>query len=375
MLIWTTMLVPIITAVILFQKMKHHVWWAFATPFVLTAVMAGGSKALVEHAQCRDMEYWTGAATVAEYYEDWNERVSCRHPKYKRDRKGNSVQDGYEHSYDVDYHPPVWQVTDTNKITVNIDSECFQRLCTKFGNKDFVNLHRRYHSKDGNLYRTNWSGDESRIEPIITQHSYENRIKAGSSVFKFQDVDPKTYHLFDYPKIHNFYEQPCILGNGGITQQVAEVQLSRWNAKLGPTRQCRIFILIFRDVPLQAGFEQECYWKGGNKNEFVVTIGVNKDDEIQWTHAFSWTEVETLKIETRDYINSLQKLNLEMIVKWLGPEVEKSFKRKHFKEFSYLTVEPPGWAICLVFVLTILVNIGTSVFFIKNEDSLSNRRY
>jgi hypothetical protein len=228
-------------------------------------------------------------------------------------------------------------------------------------------MHRSYHTINGDLYVTTWPGDDLRLEPMITKHSYENRIKASNSVFKFQDVDPKKFGLFEYPDVTNYYNQNCILGNGGITQPVANLQLNKWNAKFGAAKQIRVFILVFRNQPVEAGFEQECYWKGGNKNEFVVTLGVNDKDEITWCHPFSWTEVEILKIEVREAIAKQNvTLNLEKIVQDLTPRLQ-AFKRKSFKDFEYLTVEPPTWCIVLTFLISIGCNVGVAYWVVNNE--------
>lgn len=267
----------------------------------------------------------------------------------------------------MDYHPPYWQVVDSNGITIGIDGGTFERLCQKFKSREFVNLHRCFHSKNGNLYRTVWNGDDLLLEPVVTSHTYENRVKASTSVFKFEKVDPKTFGLFDYPPIENFYQQRSILGDGGLTQPVAESILQKRNAKIGASKQVRLFILVFRDQPIQAGFEQQNYWQNGNKNEFVVTIGVDRQNHVQWCHPFSWTEVESLKIETRDYVVNQKQLDLEKLVNWLIPEVQGKFQRKHFKDFNYLTVEPPMWAVGLTFLFTCMVNAGVGFWIVQNE--------
>lgn len=329
--------------------------------------MAFGSKSIVEKVQTTDIEYWTGWAIRGEYYEYWNERVSCKHPKYTTDIKGRSQFAGYEHFYDVDEHPPYWQIIDSNGIAVYVDSTKFEYLCNKFNNRQFQDMHRFYHTANGNMYHTDYQGDEIRMETITTKHNYENRIKVSNSIFKYADVNPKTNDLFSYPPIVDYYNQACILGNGGVTQPIAEIHLQRLNAKLGASKQVKAMILIFKDKPLQAALDQECFWKGGNKNEYIVAIGINSKEEPTWCYIISWTEVESLKIETRDFVMSQKRLDLDKTVKWLEPAIGQKFRRKHFKDFNYLTVEPPGWAVILVYVLTIAMNTGLAFWIIQNQ--------
>ena len=43
------------------------------------------------------------------------------------------------------------------------------------------------------------------------------------------------------------------------------------------------------------------------------------------------------------------------------------FKRKDFKEFSYITVDPPTWAVWVTFIITILLTIGLCYWAIVND--------
>lgn len=382
-MIWGAMAIPVVVALFLyFFYQRKTLWWEFLIPFGASIVLIAGFKYSIEAGQVKDKEFWGGTVQVAEYYEDWDEEVPCTHEipcshtKYCKDNKGREYacgtkhsNDGYRHKYDVDYHPPYWNAHDSNGITIGINSGVFERLCGQFGNKTFVDLHRNYHSNDGDKYVTKWNGEKERFEPVTTVHTYENRVQASGSIFNFCDVNPKTYGLFEYPDVNGYYTQPLILGSGGPTQAEAEKRLQWWNATLGPKRQVRIFILVFQNQPLQAGFDQENYWKGGNKNEFIVTMGVDGQNRVQWSHAISWTEAEELKIETRDWVSSMGTLDLTKLVDWLGPEVEKKWKRKHFRDFSYLSVEPPLWAVLLAYFVTLAANLGVSYWAVRNQYS------
>lgn len=372
MMIWFAMAVPIGTAVVLYFWFHHKtLWWEFLIPFGVSVLLITICKFSTDTLQTMDTEYWTGWMVKAEYVEDWNERVSCRHPEYETDKDGNSHFVGYEHAYDVDYHPPYWEVHDSNGITIGVNSSTFERLCGHFGNRTFVELHRSYHTDDGDKYVTTWKGEEEKLVVVTTDHRYENRVQASQSLFNFQDVDPadkEAYNLFDYPDITG-YSLPSILGNGGATHAQAERILSLANARLGQRKQVRMWVLIFHNQPLQAGFLQQNLWKGGNKNEFVLTIGVDREGKVDWCHPFSWSEVEDLKVDARNAVldQKGQPLDLARVVNWMIPEVDKRFIRKSFAEFSYITIDPPGWMIILTFLLTIAVNVGLSFYIVKNE--------
>jgi len=367
-LIWLALIIPFIVTIYVIIRYKRKVTlWEIAIPLTICVILIAVCKVFTHAIQTTDIEYWGGCVAQAEYIEDWDKEVPCRHPIYETDSKGNSVFVGYEHVYDVDYYPPQWFVTDSNGIKLRIDKYKFEELAKRFKNRVFVDLHRHYHSKDGDKFVTKWDGSDNTLEPVTTTHYYENRVQASQSVFGYCSVDPKVYGLFKYPKISGYYNCPAILGYDGSDLSQAQRAFNVINSRLGPKRQVRVWVLVFLNQPLQAGFDQENYWQGGNKNEFVITIGINKEGKVRWCHVFSWTKVESLKIETRDYVTSRSKLDLVNLAQWIGPELEKRFVRKHFKDFGYLSVEPPFWMIIIIYIFVMLVSIGTSYWIVKNE--------
>jgi hypothetical protein len=82
------------------------------------------------------------------------------------------------------------------------------------------------------------------------------------------------------------------------------------NALLGRKHQIRVWVLLYRDQPRDISKRQEALWKGGNKNELVICVGLNKANEFQWAEVFSWTKREDLKVSVRDYIQAQKKLDL-----------------------------------------------------------------
>lgn len=159
----------------------------------------------------------------------------------------------------------------------------------------------------------------------------------------------------------------------------AERLLQIANAKLGAPKKVRIFILIFKNQPLDASHKQEAYWRGGNKNEFVFTIGINDANKVTWARAFSWTEVERLKIDARDYmvqnfIDPGRELDLVPVVNWTAKNINTYWVKKDFRDFDYITIAPPLWAQILTFVVTLIVNIGASAWTVLNGiDADGNR--
>jgi hypothetical protein len=375
-IIWGAIAVPILTAVVLLTWFRHKtVWWEFLVPLLVSIVCIALFKYTTEKVQTSDTEFWGGWATHAEYFERWNERVPCSHTKYCsetcRDSDGKtyscSKPCGKQHAYDVDDHPARWVLYDSNGESQSIGSGAFEGFAGKWHSRTFVDLHRNYHTVDGDKYVATWDKDEATFVAVTTQHTYENRVQAATSIFNFPEVDPKLWKLYEYPGIGT-YDQVAILGASGPQTKEADALLRRWNAKLGRSKQVKMFILQFGpDSTLETGLAQENYWKGGNKNEFILALGADRSGKVTWAHVISWTEQDRLKIDVREYALHQDTLDLVDLVNYMGPEIQKNFERKAFADFSYLTVEPPGWAIALSYILTLLVNLGLSFWIVNNR--------
>lgn len=377
MIIWFALLIPVITAIVLFKFFSHKIAiWEFTIPFLATLIMILIIKFGGESAQTSDTEFLSEPASHAIYSEPWDEEVSCVH-SYKcnctKDDKGNeSCSTCYEHSYDVENHEEYWEIVSVSGVRERITEAKYNSLVLRWKNKVLEDKHRDYHSIDGDWLVTYWDNQAPTLECMVSEHTYENRVQASGSVFNYPEVneeEKKHYGVYEYPKIHGGYKQTNILGMGDSTRSTAERKMEILNAKLGKSKQVKVFLLLFKNQTEDAAFKQECYWKGGNKNELVVCVGIDDALNIEWCKAFSFTEVSEIKINVRNYVTDLNKLHCSKIVDYLYAEVEKSFQRKHFKEFNYLAIEPKEWQIWLTFILTIIINVGLSAWIIKNEFS------
>jgi hypothetical protein len=373
MIIWFALIIPIITSIVLLVYFRHKTTlWEFAIPIGVSIVLIVIFKLSVETYLTSDTEYWGGYVTKVRYYEDWNEyihKICTETYACGTDSKGNTryCTRTYDCSY-VDYHPPYWQIIESNGFKLRISKNNYARLKAKFGTPEkFVDLKRNYHTNDGDMYQVAWGGEDTTLESITTMNTYENRVQASQSTFNYYEVDPTKDKLYEYPKPNNNYYMPVILGPGGPTKKEAERKFQLLNAKLGRTKQVRVFVLIFVDKPLDVGHDQENYWVGGNKNEFTIAIGVDKDYNVSWCHSFSWTEVELLKVETNQFVQEQETLDLVALADWLYPKIKADYIRLPFSRFNYLSVEPPMWAIIVTFIVTLLANVGISLWVILNR--------
>jgi hypothetical protein len=223
-----------------------------------------------------------------------------------------------------------------------------------------------------------WNGDSSTFKDVTTVHSYENKVQAATSVFKFPEVDTskvRQYGLYEYPEIKNPFDCPSILSYVKLfNQEKAEEKFDYINAMLGAKKKVRVWILIFQNQPMNASQYQEWMWKRGNKNELILTIGIDKNQRVQWVKPISWTDHSQILVESEFYISHMDTLDLVALAEWIGPKIEKLWIRKPFSDFNYLTVEPPLWAVITSYLVTLLVNILLSWWVVKNEFDDENER-
>lgn len=380
MFIYLLFIIPIVFTIVMLYKFKHEVvWWEYLLSFGITIICIVSSKAVIESIQVTDTEYWGGWVTEVRYYEDWNEyiqRTCSRQYACGSDSKGNTkyCTEYYDCSY-VEYHDEYWNLRGSNGESINISLSQYNKLVSQFGTgKRFVDLRRNYHTNDGDMYRTRWSGELAKLEPLITKHSYENRPRVSSSAYAQAEPSVEIfqqYKLYHYPNVYEWYKQKAILG---YDDPKAEKQFQILNARYGSKYEFKSFVTVFKNLPRESGMYQEQQWQGGNKNELNFAIGIDDQGNVKWCHIFSWTEKLDIVVGARQLVEEQDKLDLNELASYLAINVPKKWKRKHFSDFSYLTVEPKTKHIIWSFIITLIVNIAVGVFVVKNDITENNRR-
>lgn len=171
--------------------------------------------------------------------------------------------------------------------------------------------------------------------------------------------------------------QSLTLGNIGNSEQANNI-LKEFNCRNGSTKQLKFYILLYSGVPPETALDQKTYWKGGNKNEFVLCVGID-NAKISWIRHFCWSPDgyagnDEIGIEMRDMIGEPSD-----IVNIAENLISKSgrWKRKSFKEFEYLTVKPSETAIWTSVAVNIcfMILIGATPFIDDIKDKIDDYRY
>jgi hypothetical protein len=382
MSIWLSLLIPVLAAVVMLKWFpKYLAWWEGAIPLAVCFLFIGIFKFTVEKIQVNDTEYHGALIVEARYYEYWETYVHKTCTRTISCGKNCTTTVSYDCSY-CDENPEHWTVVNSLGDEFSVSKEYYDYLRNKWkATPEFVELNRDIDysggcGRDGDMYKVNWNLDPLTAEATTTSHWYENRVQAAHTAFDFAEVteeDKKTYKLFDYPEIDGFHQE-TVLGLDKV-KWIKKYELNRmkqWskylNGYLGTKKHARIYFLFFVDQSALAANMQEAYWDGGNDNELVICIGLNsKTRKIQWTRPFTWSPERSIIPDIREDIMTYPRFNVDNIAKSVYINVKKEYKRKDFKEFSYITVEPPTWAKWVTFIVTFIVTVLLCWWAITNQ--------
>jgi len=372
-MIWFCLLIPVasILFLVLFKR-EEMAWWEYLVQFLIPVLAIVAAKYIAVHSMTTDKEYWNNYAVEAQHDEPWDEYIHQTCTRTVSCGDNCTTTETYDCSY-VDRHPEMWRLLTNGGGAVSVGSSDYNMARSLWKNEKFVDMHRNYHSYDGDRYTSRWPGHITRAEivPVTTTHKYENRIQVPNEVLNYDEVntaDVRSYGLYQYQ--WDYYTtsfNPLMGENNAIAADTLRVANANW----GMARQMHIMVLVFDGKPSMAGHLQEALWKGGNKNEFVVCVG-KKDGDITWVHVFSWTTAEVLKVEVRNEIRGMLKYDIVKIANYVATRVPQKYVRRQFAEFSYIQVNPSTKAVVWTFVVVLLLTVGLAVFHVMNPFSSDN---
>ena len=364
-------LIPIVTAGILAFKFREKTaLWEYVVVLVPSILLFFALKYSFVYISSLDKEYLSDLVSKITYYEDWDETVMVTHTRTVSCGKGKTRTETYVVP-ERRYHPKRYVYETVTGETNDVSEDEYKLICYKLNMPAvFKDMHRSYRSKDGDAYVTSWNRTRENSYPVTWTHLYQNKVKASSySIFKYGNMSEeeiKENKLFDYPEIKNNDQNPIL----GFTATDTDIDAVRYlNGYRGPKNQIHVFILCFNNPSLEVAEMQKAYWQGGNKNEFVVCLGV-KNNTVIWCNPFSWSDEPMLEVKTRDYFIKHPDINFKDYAEWLDTQIDKNWHRKEFNDFNYLSIELSiGWYIAILIII-LCYNVGISYWVITNEFTL-----
>lgn len=357
-------LIPVITCLLLHFEFDYEGKW---TTYMWIMIFGEGATVALHwffYNLCTSRTEYLGSLVEDIVHEEsWTELIERTETKTDSNGKSYTVR-----RIDERYHPEKYYFHTTRGSEIGTDYDFFVYV------RDLWKLPRTRLSwsgrsiKGGVRYGTQYErSDFEQAEyenpenwvPVTEKNSYTNKIRASNSIFKFEEIsreEARELRLHDYPEISG-HDSCCILSNDIEVPRDADDLFRKFNARYAPEVQMRLYVLLFdARKGIAISERQRAYWQGGNKNEFVVCIGMTGDNEVEWARAFSWADEQLLEVDTARWLMDNRDMDWERFYNWLRSHVPV-WKRKEFSDFSYIRVTLPLWQILTTMALSAMVNV------------------
>lgn len=359
-------IIPFITALFLLIVFNRKmVWWEYLVLILPSLLFTLITQLIMVSVNSSDTEYLGGYVNRITYYEPWDEMVRVRHT-----RTDSDGEEEVYYTWEREYHSERYTYVDNESNWEHyLSKKEYEIIKKRMGDKAvFRDMHRDYHRIDGDAYDIYWDKTVEHLYDITTPHSYTNKIKASQShtIFKYSDIseeDAKELGLYEYPDINLMNQNPII---GRYASDRDKQRIKYINATYGKTHQFRVYMLFYEGKDIEISEQQKAYWQNGNKNEFVVCLGTQRDSVV-WCNPFSWCDEPKLEALTRDYFIQNPKVDIDAYGKWLQTQIPTKWKRKEFSDFEYIHIGLSKGQYIALIIIMILLNIGISVFLVMND--------
>lgn len=206
--------------------------------------------------------------------------------------------------------------------------------------------------------------------------SYVNYIKANPKSL-FYSVLPANYPIPQYPKIVGDHDINRVLFVGNVTlpQKLLNDSLTK---VLMPLSYKNVILIVTTIQDKNYRFVVENNWVSGKSNDTILYVGVDENSNVTWTDANTWAK----NYKNEDYVAFLRQDMNSMIGKKFSIDDLVSitqrnigtFKVSNEHDFDYLkdAIEPSDIIVFICFLLDIVLSIGLTVLFHRNEFKYGN---
>lgn len=356
---WLALTIPVFTSILGLLVWKHKIHTIeIIVPLVIVCIVIASMKAIMVNNNTSDTEYWTEYAVRAEYHEKWNKYIHRTCTRTVKCGKNCTTVQSYDCSF-VRTYPARWFIVTNMGNEYEISQSEYVELTKRWVNNKFVDMHRKYHSIDGDKWITTWNKLFSTVETVSTSHSYDNKPQAAATLFKFKEQDSiERVGLWSYPDIINRKQNTCL----GCTSDESDT-LDKLNALIGSRHKIKVFILEFPDEePIDIAERQRIMWRGGNQNELVICI--NKS--MTWCKSFSWADDKRTEVNVKSIMLD-DSLSFDTKIHNAIDEVRHTWHIKDFHDFDYIHVPLTTSQIIWVWVIVTILSVASLIFGIYND--------
>lgn len=338
----------VLLGVYMFDKNNKIDFKEFAAGFVLSAIISFAIPYAGLYTAVTHTETWNGE--VVKKYQD---TVSCEHSYEVCTGSGDKRKctTKYEHWNDYDW---VVETTAGNVIIDRVD-------------------------RQGKREPQRWS--KVRIgETASVSHSYSNYLKGTNNQYFSKNNVTMPYTVPVYPRPFDYYRMNRVVQTGikVDTSRVIEINtmLNAMLKKNGSKYQVNP-IVILSGHPINSAAYIKNQWEGGEKNDVLIFVGVDKDFNIKWSEVYSFSEDltfnSTLKSRIMD-INGVYKVADSYRFTTAIEETLPMYKRMSMSKFESYKYHYAfsGWQVLFVLFCNILL-IGIYLWYAKRTEIFGSR--
>jgi hypothetical protein len=381
-MIWFAVCIPLIISLVGYYLYKHKfAWWELFIPTGVALIAIVVSFYTMKSITLSDVEYngyLIKEARYYEYYETWVTKT-CSYTTCSGTGKTRTCTTHYYDCSYCDTNSAYWVMIDTHGNSISISQEKYLALMRKWkAIPKFVELDRDINyrggcGKDGDMYSIKWDNHIQTSETSTYTNEFSNILKSNHSAFNFPVITPEDASklgLYEYPIIGEYNKQNSVIGLSQMNikgKNQLQTSMNYLNGSLGASNKVRVYTLFFVDKEIDIAFKQEAYWDGGNQNELVVCIGVDKIGNIKWCKPFTWCDNKRMIVDTREDIMNIKTVNNAKMYNIYKKNIMKFWKYKSFKDFNYLSFEPTTGQLIFVYVLTTIISLLLTIWCILND--------
>lgn len=389
-LLYLIALFPLLIGFVLWLANKEVALWEWICGAALSFLIAGITHLAAIDGVLEDIQTLSGQVTTAlrvpywgEYYEYAVYRTEYyTDTEYTIDSKGRIHSHTVTHSRRVfDHWEPAYRThSETNTFYTNlgqsipVSHQDLQMLAVKFGPNPITHENGVRRTSDHNSRMT--SGDpidyrvnnrSGHIEPVTKLVTWENRLKAGPSVFSYGAV-PDTVKVYDWPENPNIFSSNRLLG---LTGPIQPLVLDQMNARLGFKKKVNVIMIGFGNKSQEIAHYQEAKWFGGKKNDLVICFGGPDTLHPSWVYVFGWTEKGIVK-------KNIESLILDKGIDIL-PDIEQeiiaNYTIRDWHQFDYMKIQPKTSTIVWFCIITFLTQTGFYIYASYNQFNKDGTKY
>lgn len=274
--------------------------------------------------------------------------------------------------YVTEHYGPYWHAFDEYGNKIGIERSEYDKWAGIWNNAKVVKTHNGTAAGfdqpiTGKVYECEWDRSVDKIYPTHSIHMYVNKVRATRNVWSTAEPSKEDSERFVSPADKG---DACPIvsydSSGALFDDAEKLTLERWNCVWGPERQIHVMLVVFdsKNGSISDVARVLNVWKGPNKNELCVFMGLDPDRKVVWAQTVSWMDDTTLHALIDGHILG-RRLDVGEFVGFLNGNM-RYWKRKQFSDFDYIVVSMGGMSKIIDLVLQIVlfmvfVGIGVNV--------------